>query len=73
MGRAVRPPELAPVIPKPEDQPTMTVSEFAALVGVGRTAAYEAVRRGEVPSLRFRGRIVIPTAEVRRLLGIDPS
>ena len=61
----------SPVIPKPEDQPTLTVAEFAALVGIGRSAAYEAVRRGEVPSLRFQGRIVVPTAELRRLLGVD--
>jgi excisionase family DNA binding protein len=32
---------------------TITVSEAAALLGIGRTAAYEAARHGELPTRRL--------------------
>lgn len=57
--------------PNPEDQPTLTVVEAAALLGVGRDSLYAAIDRGEVPSLRIGRRLVVPTAALRRLVGID--
>ena len=41
---------------------TMTVPEAAALLGIGKNAAYEAVRKGEIPSLRIGKRVLIPIA-----------
>lgn len=49
---------------------TITVSEFAALVGVGRTVAYEAARRGEIPVCRVGKRYVVPVEPLRRWLGL---
>ena len=49
----------------------MTVEETGEALGIGRTTAYEGVRTGEIPSLRIGRRIVVPTAEVRRMLGMD--
>ncbi len=34
-----------------------TVEETARLLRIGRSAAYEAVRRGEIPALRFGRRL----------------
>ena len=51
----------------------MTVEEYARPVGIGRTAAYEAVRRGEIPSIRVGKRILIPTALARAQLGLPAS
>ncbi len=48
---------------------TVTVSEAALIVGIGRMAAYEAVRRGDIPSLRIGRRIVVPRAALERMLG----
>lgn len=48
---------------------TLTAVEAAKLLGIGRNQAYEAIRRGEIPSLRIGGRIVIPRAKLMRLLG----
>jgi excisionase family DNA binding protein len=39
---------------------TITVSEAAKLLGIGRTAAYEAARRGELPTRRLGRRLVVP-------------
>jgi excisionase family DNA binding protein len=58
-------------IPRAEDQPVMSVEEAGRELGLGRSASYEAVRRGEIPSLRLGKRRVVPTAALRRLLGLD--
>jgi excisionase family DNA binding protein len=59
------------MIPTPEEQPTLTVEEAGAYLGLGRSSAYEAVRRGEIPTLRFNRTLRVPTARLRVLLGID--
>lgn len=62
-----------PGIPRPEKQPTMQLwPEVGQLLGLGRAATYEAARRGDIPIIRFGRRIIVPTAALRRLLGVDP-
>lgn len=41
--------------------PTMSVSEAAGFLGIGRDSVYEAVHRGDLPSLKITSRIRIPT------------
>lgn len=41
---------------------TMTVEKAAERLGISRNAAYEAARRGDLPSLRIGRRIVVPAA-----------
>lgn len=53
--------------------PTISVDEFAAVVGISRGSAFNAVKNGEVPALRFGKRIRIPTAAVARMLEIDDT
>ena len=49
---------------------TMTVSEAASVLGIGKNAAYEGVRRGEIPSIRIGKRILVPVAALeKKLLG----
>lgn len=50
---------------------TMTVPEAAAKLGLSRNAAYEAVARGEIPSLKFGRRVVIPRVAFERMLEVD--
>lgn len=47
---------------------TYTVHEAADLLGISRSTAYECVRTGELPSLRFRRRIVIPAHALEELI-----
>lgn len=47
---------------------TLTVEEAATKIGLGRGSAYEAVRRGEIPSIRFGKRILVPRAALEQLL-----
>jgi hypothetical protein len=59
-------------MPRPEDQPTMQLwPEVGQLLGLGRAATYDAARRGDIPIIRFGRRIIVPTAALRRLLGVD--
>lgn len=52
------------------DKPTMTVLDMAGVLGVSREAAYDAVRRGDIPSIRVGRKILIPTAKLAAMLGI---
>jgi excisionase family DNA binding protein len=47
---------------------TYTVEEAALLLGISRSTAYECVKSGEIPSLRLRRRIVVPTHAIESIL-----
>jgi excisionase family DNA binding protein len=53
------------------ERPTITVDEAADVLAITRTGAYQAVRRGEIPSVRVGRRLIIPTTSLLRLLGVD--
>ena len=61
------------LVPDPRAEPTLSVERAGRLVGLGRSAAYEAATRGELPTIRFGRRVVVPTAALLRLLGFDIS
>lgn len=48
--------------------PVLSVPEAAALLRIGRDKMYDCIRRGEIPSLRFGKRIVVPVPGLMRLL-----
>jgi excisionase family DNA binding protein len=52
---------------------TVTVDEVATLLGLGRSAAYEAARRGEIPTRRLGRRIVIPVPLLLEWLGVSAA
>jgi excisionase family DNA binding protein len=58
-------------LPDPRAVPTLRVEEVATILRTGRSATYEAVRRGEIPSIRVGRRLLVPTAALARLLGLD--
>jgi excisionase family DNA binding protein len=53
-----------------ESKLTLTVEEVASLLGLGRAAAYEAARRGEIPSRRLGRRVIIPVPALLDWLGV---
>jgi excisionase family DNA binding protein len=54
-----------------EHRITLTVEEVASLLGLGRTAAYEAARRGQIPSRRVGRRVIVPVPALLEWLGAD--
>jgi excisionase family DNA binding protein len=52
---------------------TLTVPEAAELLGIGRTAAYEAARTGELPTVRLGRRVLVPREALARFLTPTPA
>lgn len=56
--------------PVPERQ-TLSIPEAAVILGIGRNATYEAVKRGEIHAIRIGGRILVPRREIEYMLTGD--
>ena len=52
------------------DDLVLTVDETRVLLKIGRTATYEAIRKGEIPSIRIGRRLLVPMARLKKML--DP-
>jgi excisionase family DNA binding protein len=50
------------------EEPTTSVIEAGLVLGLARNTAYEAVRRGELPVLRFGNRMRVPTIILRKMI-----
>lgn len=50
---------------------TVSVEVAGKAFGIGRNAAYEACKKGDIPSVKIGGRITCPTAPIRKMLGIE--
>lgn len=51
---------------------TVSVTEAARLLGIGRTLAYDLVARGALPAVRLGRRVLIPRHAIDTLLASDP-
>ena len=49
------------------DKMALSVPEAAKLLGIGKNLAYEAVQRGEIPSIKVGSRLLIPRVALERL------
>ena len=45
-----------------------TVEEAGTVLGLGRSGAYEAVRRGDIPTIKIGRRLLVPKAALERML-----
>jgi len=52
-------------------RPTISVPDAGRLFyDIGRNAAYEAAKSGDIPTVRVGGRIVVPVAPLAEKLGL---
>lgn len=51
----------------------VSVEEAAKVLGLGRSAAYEAARRGELPTRRIGRRLLVPVPALLEWLGVPPT
>ncbi len=58
-------------IPDAEAEPTIKPPRAAAILGISTRAAYNAIDRGEIPSIRVGRSIVVPTARFLAAVGLD--
>ncbi|MFA5890410.1 MAG: helix-turn-helix domain-containing protein [Actinomycetota bacterium] len=52
---------------------TLSVSEAAVALGLGRGLTYSLVREGRLPSVRLGSRILIPRAALESFLAAQPD
>jgi excisionase family DNA binding protein len=52
---------------------SISVREAARLLGMGDTAAYEAAKRGEIPTVPIGRRLHVPTARFLAKFGLEPE
>ena len=53
---------------------TISVPDAGALFfGLARNAAYEAAKKGDIPTIRIGGRIVVPVAPLAEQVGLRTS
>ena len=48
---------------------TITIEEAAVVLGIGRNQAYNAAASGDLPTLRFGRRILVPVPKLLALIG----
>jgi excisionase family DNA binding protein len=53
------------------DEAALTVDETAVLLSLSRHSAYEGVKTGEISGIRIGRRVLVPTAGLRAMLGIE--
>ena len=53
------------------DRATITVEEAAEILGLGRTAAYDAIHRGQLPVRRVGRRLFVPVPALMAWLGMN--
>ena len=50
------------------ERPTMSIREAAKMLGIGVNGAYEAAKRGEIPTIQIGKRILVLREPFKRLL-----
>jgi excisionase family DNA binding protein len=60
-------------LPDPATEPTVSVERAGELFGISRGSAYQAAKAGEIPTIRFGRRVVVPTARLLEMLGVPTS
>jgi excisionase family DNA binding protein len=68
VGMSTRPTSSSQLTLESFECQTVTVEEAAAILGISRSTAYECVRDGSIPSLRFRRRVVVTRSTLAILL-----
>lgn len=65
--------DLADTMRAIRQQPTVTVEVACRALSVSSWAAYQAIKRGDfpVPTIAVGRRIVVPTAPLRKVLGME--
>lgn len=50
---------------------TCSIDQAAAVLGIGRSTAFAAAHDGSLPTLRLSNRLLVPTAKLLAMLGLE--
>ena len=53
------------------ERPTLSADETADFLHISSDLVYDGIHRGEIPSLKLGRKLLIPTAPLLELLGIE--
>jgi hypothetical protein len=56
-----------------EQRTTVYLPEAAAVLSIGRTLAYSAAAAGDIPTLKFGTRVVVPVAWIKKTLSMEAA
>jgi excisionase family DNA binding protein len=51
-----------------ESSKTYSIARAGELLGLGKNATYNAAHRGEIPTIKIGGRLLVPRAALDRML-----
>jgi excisionase family DNA binding protein len=51
-----------------KERKTYSIAEAGELLGIGKNSIYNAAHRGEIPSIKIGGRLLVPKVALDRLL-----
>ena len=51
-----------------DERKTLTVEEAARYLGIGRSATYDAINRGDIPVLKIGRRFLVPAVALEKML-----
>jgi hypothetical protein len=54
-------------------RPAISASDAAKVYNVSQNQIYAMAKTGEIESVRLRGRVIFPTAPMRKRLGIEAA
>lgn len=57
----------------PRECPLLSADDLVGVLPLKRSALYEAIHRGEIPSIRYGRRFYVVNAELQRQLGLSPE
>lgn len=52
---------------------TCSIDEASRVLGIGRSTAYAAAHDGSLPTLRLSHRLLVPTAKLFAMIGVEPE
>ena len=55
------------------DRLAVSVADAGQMLGVSRAFAYELVARGELPTIRFGRRVMVPKVALLAMVGLSPE
>ncbi len=55
------------------ERKTCSVEVAGKILGIGRSAAYQAVRTGEIPAIRIGRRLLVPVQSLEQMLSAAKS
>jgi excisionase family DNA binding protein len=52
---------------------TFSIEEIAGMLGISRAGAYALAKKGDIPTIKLGGRVLVPRGVVDKLLAVETA